>query len=37
MSIPISVFAEPMIELSTEQSEIHSLDSVLVIGKITGV
>jgi len=37
MSIPISAFAEPMIELNTEQSEIHSLDSVLVTGKITGV
>ena len=37
MSIPISAFAEPMMELSTEQSEIHSLDSVLVMGKITGV
>ncbi len=37
MSIPISAFAEPMIELSTTQSEIHSLDSVLVTGKITGV
>lgn len=37
MSIPISAFAESMIELSTEQSEIHSLDSVLVTGKITGV
>jgi len=37
MSIPLSAFAEPMIELSTSQTEIHSLDSVLVIGKITGV
>lgn len=37
ISIPISAFAEPMIELSTFQTEIHSLDSVLVVGKITGV
>jgi len=37
MSIPLSAFAEPMIELSTAQTEIQSLDSVLVIGKITGV
>lgn len=37
ISIPISAFAEPMIELSTSQTEIQSLDSVLVIGKITGV
>jgi predicted secreted protein with PEFG-CTERM motif len=35
--IPISAFAEPMIELSTSQTEIQSLDSILVIGKITGV
>lgn len=35
--IPISAFAEPMIELSTSQTEIQSLDSVLVIGKITDV
>ena len=37
ISIPISAFAEPMIELSSTQTEIQSLDSVLVIGKITGV
>ena len=37
MSIPLSAFAEPMIEMSTAQTEIQSLDSVLVIGKITGV
>lgn len=37
MSIPLSAFADPMIELSTAQTEIQSLDSVLVIGKITGV
>ena len=37
ISIPISAFAEPMIELSTSQTEIQSLDSVLVIGKITDV
>ena len=37
ISIPLSAFAEPMIELSTSQTEIQSLDSVLVIGKITGV
>lgn len=37
ISIPFSAFAEPMIELSTSQTEIQSLDSVLVIGKITGV
>ncbi len=37
ISIPISAFAEPIIELSTSQTEIQSLDSVLVIGKITGV
>ena len=37
MSIPLSAFAEPMIELSTAQTEIQSLDSILVIGKITGV
>lgn len=35
--IPMSAFAEPMIELSTAQTEIKSLDSVLVVGKITGV
>jgi predicted secreted protein with PEFG-CTERM motif len=37
MSIPITAFAEPMIELSSSQTEIQSLDSVLVVGKITGV
>jgi predicted secreted protein with PEFG-CTERM motif len=37
MSIPISAFAEPVIELSTSQTTIKSLDSVLVLGKITGV
>src|SRR3989338_10252102 len=37
ISIPISAFAEPIIELSTSQTEIQPLDSVLVIGKITGV
>src|SRR3989338_7255548 len=37
ISIPLSAFAEPMIELSTSQTEIQSLDPVLVIGKITGV
>lgn len=37
MSIPLSAFAEPMIELSTAQTEIQSLDSVLVIGKIIDV
>jgi len=37
VSIPISAFAEPMIELSSAQTEIQALDSVLVIGKITGV
>jgi predicted secreted protein with PEFG-CTERM motif len=37
ISIPISAFAEPMIELSTSQTEIQSLDSVLVTGKVTGV
>ena len=37
ISIPISAFAEPMIELNTSQTEIQPLDSVLVIGKITGV
>ncbi len=37
LSIPLSAFAEPMIELSTAQTEIQSLDSVLVVGKITGV
>ena len=35
--IPISAFAEPAIELNSEQTEINSLDSVLVTGKITGV
>jgi predicted secreted protein with PEFG-CTERM motif len=35
MSIPISAFAEPMIELSSSQSEIKPLDSILVVGKIT--
>jgi len=34
---PITAFAEPMIELSTSQTEIQPLDSVLVIGKITDV
>ena len=37
ISIPISAFAEPMIELSTSQTEIQALDSVLVIGKVTDV
>jgi len=37
LSVPIYAFAEPMIELSSDQTEIKSLDSVLVIGKITGV
>jgi len=37
ISIPISAFAEPMIELSSAQTEIRSLDSVLVVGKISGV
>src|SRR3972149_4978813 len=37
ISIPLSAFAEPMIELSTSQTEIQSLDSILVIGKITDV
>ncbi len=37
ISIPISAFAEPMIELSSSQTEVKSLDSVLVVGKITGV
>ncbi|MGI0056630.1 MAG: PEFG-CTERM sorting domain-containing protein [Nitrosarchaeum sp.] len=37
ISVPMSAFAEPIIELSTSQTEINSLDSVLVIGKITGV
>jgi len=37
ISIPLSAFAEPMIELSTSQTEIQSLDSILIIGKITGV
>lgn len=35
MSVPISAFAEPMIELSSSQSEIKPLDSILVVGKIT--
>jgi len=37
MSIPIAAFAEPMIELSSSQTEVHALDTVLVVGKITGV
>ena len=37
ISIPVSALAEPMIELSTSQTNILPLDSVLVIGKITGV
>src|SRR3970040_2520450 len=37
ISIPLSAFAEPMIELSTSQTEIQSLDSILVFGKIRGV
>jgi predicted secreted protein with PEFG-CTERM motif len=37
VSIPISAFAEPMIELSSTQTKIQALDSVLVVGKITGV
>ena len=37
MSVPISAFAEPMIELSSSQSEIKPLDSILVVGKITDV
>ncbi|HET9009352.1 MAG TPA: PEFG-CTERM sorting domain-containing protein [Nitrosarchaeum sp.] len=37
ISIPMYAFAEPVIELSTSQTEIKSLDSVLVVGKITGV
>jgi predicted secreted protein with PEFG-CTERM motif len=37
ISIPMSAFAESSIELSSEQSEINALDSVLVIGKITDV
>jgi predicted secreted protein with PEFG-CTERM motif len=37
ISIPLSAFAEPMIELSSTQTEIKSLDSVLVVGKVSGV
>jgi len=37
ISVPIYVFAEPMIELSSSQTEIQSLESVLIVGKITGV
>jgi predicted secreted protein with PEFG-CTERM motif len=37
LSIPISAFAEPMIELSTAQTNIKSFDSVLVFGKISDV
>lgn len=37
ISIPIVAFAEPMIELNTTQTEINSLDTVLVVGKVTGV
>lgn len=37
ISIPMYAFAEPMIELNTSQTEIKSLDTVLVFGKITGV
>lgn len=37
VSIPITAFAEPMIELSSMQTEIQPLDSVLVVGKITDV
>ena len=36
-SIPIVAFAEPMIELNIAQTEITSLDTVLVTGKVTGV
>lgn len=35
--MPLFAFAEPSIELTSDQSEIHSLDSVLVYGKVTGV
>jgi len=37
LSIPVTAFAEPAIELSSAQTNIKSLDSVLVFGKITGV
>jgi len=37
ISIPITAFAEPMIELNTAQTQINSLDTVLVVGKVTGV
>jgi len=35
--IPISAFAEPLIELTSSQTEIQPFDSVLVAGKLTGV
>jgi len=37
ISIPITVLAEPMITLSTTQTELNSLDTVLVTGSVTGV
>lgn len=37
ISVPAYAFAEPTIELNTAQNEIKALDSVLVVGKITGV
>ena len=37
ISIPITAFAEPMITLSTTQTELNSLDTVLVTGTVTGV
>ena len=35
--IPLFAYAESSIELTSDQSEIHSLDSILVYGKVTGV
>jgi predicted secreted protein with PEFG-CTERM motif len=37
ISIPLSAFAESMIELSTSQTNIKPLDSVLVVGKISDI
>jgi len=37
ISVPVFAFAEPMIELSSTQTQINSLDTVLVVGKVTGV
>ncbi len=35
--VPLFAFAESSIELTSDQNEIHSLDSILVYGKVTGV